>query len=143
MALNSETPIVYYNGPGIVVTSHHIDTGNARYRVRDLRSVQWEGAAGHAAHIVAILCGVVEIGLSGTVAVAYDSLPVACVGLLTAVATAVAVTVDERRNPRWATLEALSGGRRVVLYRSRNAREFQRVRRAVIRAVEANRRPRP
>ncbi|MFC4069745.1 hypothetical protein [Actinoplanes subglobosus] len=51
--------------------------------------------------------------------------------------------LGERRGSRWATLEATSGKRRVVLYRSRNSREFQRVRRAVIRAVEANRDPRP
>lgn len=143
MALNAETPIVYYRGPGIVVTSHYIDTGEARHRVRDLRSIQWEGARRQSAPLVAVVCGLLEVGLSVKLAVAYESLLLVGAGLFTAVATAIALILDERRSRRWATLEAISGDRRVILHRSRNAREFQQVRRAVIRAVEANRRLRP
>lgn len=144
MALKPEIwVIVYYRGPGIVVTSHYIENGEGRHRIRDLRAIRRAEVAARYAHTLALALGSVEVGLSAGLAVAYGSPVVAAVGLIAAAATAVALVLGERRSSRWATLEATSGERRVVLYRSRNGREFQQVRRAVIRAVEANRDPRP
>ncbi|MEV4281071.1 DUF6232 family protein [Actinoplanes xinjiangensis] len=144
MALKPEIwVVVYYRGPGIVVTSHYIENGEGRHRIRDLRAIRRAEAAARYAHTLALVLGTVEIGLSAGLAVAYGSALVVVVGLVAAAATAAALVLGERRSSRWATLEATNGSRRVVLYRSRNSREFQRVRRAVIRAVEANRNPRP
>jgi Zn-dependent M28 family amino/carboxypeptidase len=144
MALKPEIwVIVYYRGPGIVVTSHYIENGEGRHRIRDLRAIRRAEAAARSAHLLALALGTVEVGLSAGLAVAYGSAPLVLVGLAAAAATAAALIIGERRGSRWATLEATSGSRRVVLYRSRSNREFQRVRRAVIRAVEANRDPRP
>jgi hypothetical protein len=81
--------------------------------------------------------------LSAGLAAAYGSPLVIVVGLVAAAVTAAALVLGERRGSQWATLEATSGSQRVILYRSRNTREFQQVRRAVIRAVEANRDPCP
>jgi hypothetical protein len=144
MALRPEIwVIVYYRGPGIVVTSHYIETGEARHRIRDLRAIRRAEAAERYAHLLALGFGVVEVGVSAGLAVVYGSALVIVAGLIAAAATAAALILRERRDARWATLEATSGNRRVVLYRSRSSREFQRVRRAVIRAVEADRDPRP
>ncbi|GIF38771.1 DUF6232 family protein [Actinoplanes xinjiangensis] len=144
MALKPEIwVVVYYRGPGIVVTSHYIENGEGRHRIRDLRAIRRAEAAARYAHALALVLGTVEIGLSAGLAVAYGSALVVVVGLVAAAATAAALVLGERRSSRWATLEATNGSRRVVLYRSRSSREFQRVRRAVIRAVEANRDPRP
>jgi hypothetical protein len=47
--------------------------------------------------------------------------------------------VDARINPRWMELRAAYRGTEVLLFSSRNAADFERVRRALIRAVEVNR----
>jgi len=47
--------------------------------------------------------------------------------------------VDARHNPRWMELRAVYRGTEVLLFGSRDAAEFERVRRALIRAVEVNR----
>ncbi|WP_250038297.1 DUF6232 family protein [Paractinoplanes maris] len=53
--------------------------------------------------------------------------------------------VDVRyfRNPRRMELTAWHEGRRTILYTSHSRRVFEQVRRAVVRAVEVNRRPAP
>lgn len=53
------------------------------------------------------------------------------------------IWIDERRNPRRMELAAWHEGRRIVLFTSTNRRVFEQVRRAVVRAVEANSLPRP
>jgi hypothetical protein len=49
----------------------------------------------------------------------------------------------EQRSPRWMALRAIYRGREVELFSTNDKAEFERVRLAVIRAVEAGRDPRP
>lgn len=65
------------------------------------------------------------------------------VGSLVGLAMMIAVLVDARRNPRWLDIRARYRGQLVLIYRSRDARAYEAVRFALIRALEANRRPRP
>lgn len=86
-----------FPGPGIVVTSAHIETFEGYYRIRDL--------------IIEDPCY-------------YYRSPA-------------------NRRPRRMILTAWYRGRRVVLFASSNRRVFEQVRRAIVRAQEANRRPVP
>ncbi|GAA3346768.1 hypothetical protein GCM10020358_59030 [Amorphoplanes nipponensis] len=47
--------------------------------------------------------------------------------------------IGARHDPQWRELRALHHGEEVLLFGSRNPVEFERVRRALIRAVEVNR----
>jgi hypothetical protein len=150
MALNSDTSaagqggrVVYYRGPRIVVTSHYIENADGRYPVRDLRLINRVHVFAHPARTVALICGAIELALAAPLALAYGSAAVLCGGFITAFGLAAALLVDGRRNPRWMALYGVNGGREITLYSSRNQQEFEQVRRAVIRAVEANRPPQP
>jgi hypothetical protein len=55
----------------------------------------------------------------------------------------VGVLADARHNPRWMELCATCRGTDVVLFRSRSLGEFERVRWALIRALEPHRDPLP
>jgi hypothetical protein len=92
---------------------------------------------------VALICAAIELALVMPLAAAYGSAAMLCAGFITATGMAVALLVDGRRNPQWMALCARYGGQVITLFTSRNRREFEQVRRAVIRAVEVNRRPQP
>jgi hypothetical protein len=148
MAANSDTSAggrVYYPGPGIVVTSAYIETGESHYRVRDLAIEDPRYFYAYPARAMALYCGVVELLLAIGVGVFYGSARVlfCVVGLVAAIGMAAAILVDEHRNPRCMELAAWHEGRRVVLFTSNDQRVFEQVRRAIVRAAEANRRPRP
>ena len=150
MVLNSDTSaagqggwiIHYYRGPRIVVTSHYIENADGRYLVRDLRHINRVHVFSHPARTVALICGAIELALAAPLAVAYGSAALLCAGFITAFGLATAILVDGRRNPRWMALRAVHKGRQIKLFSSRDQQEFEKVRRAVIRAVEANRSPR-
>jgi hypothetical protein len=151
MAINSDPAAarhVFYRGPGVVVTDRYIENRNGRYAIRDLQGIHRVLAFTHPARAVAVFCGAIELALAVPVAltqasVASRSAAILCVGLVTAFGVAAAIIVDGRRNPRWMALRAELGGREITLFTSRNRPEFEAVRRAVIRAVEANRPLRP
>jgi hypothetical protein len=135
--------VVYYRGPGIVVTSQYIENADGRYLVRDLRPIYRVQVFAHPTRTVALICGAIELALAAPLAAAYGSVILLCAGFIATFGVAAALLVDGRRNPRWMALRAVCGGRKITLFSSRNQREFEQVRRALIRAVEANRRPRP
>lgn len=64
-------------------------------------------------------------------------------GAIAGLGVAAATWTDDRRNPRLMELIARYEGRQVVLFSSDNERVFDQVRRALVRALEADRRPRP
>jgi hypothetical protein len=91
-AANPGGLVVYYDGPGIVVTNRYIENHDRLYPLRDLRNL-------------------------------HRLLPA---------------------RPRWPMeLRADYAGQRVTLFSSRDHAEFEKVRWAVVRAVEANRPLRP
>ncbi|MEV4507487.1 DUF6232 family protein [Dactylosporangium sp. NPDC049525] len=130
--------IVYYPGPGIVVTNRFIETGNCRYLLRDLESITRISVNAHHALIMALIFGAIELALAAPLAAAYGSGMLACVGFATAFGLVAALVADSRRNPHWMALRAVHHGREITLFSSRDQDEFGKVRRAVIRAVEAN-----
>ena len=150
MTLNADTseagrPRVFYPGPVIVVTHTYIETEDAIYRVRDLVVEDPTYFYTHPARAVALYCGALELLLTVGVAALYGSVGwlLCAAGLLAAMGVGGAIWIDDYRNPRHMELTAEHRGRRVVLFTSDNQRVFEQVRRAVVRAVEANRPPRP
>lgn len=136
---------VYYPGPDIVVTSVYIKTHESTYRVRDLTFENPQYFYGYPARAMALYCGMIELLLAGGAGALYgaaDAL-LCMAGVIAAIGLVAAIWVDDRRNPRRMELAAWHKGYRVVLFSSDNRRVFEQVRRAVIRAIEANRRPRP
>jgi hypothetical protein len=147
MTANSDTSAggwTYYPGPDIVVTSVYIDTWAARYRIRDLNVEGPRYFYAYPARAVALYCGAIELLLAIGVAALYGSAEaLLCpAGAVAAIGLAGAIWIDDRRNPRRMDLVAWHEGRRIVLFTSNDQRVFEQVRRAVIRAVETNRRPR-
>jgi hypothetical protein len=134
---------IYYRGPRIVVTSNYIENAGGRHQLHDLTRIGRVSLDAHPARTVALMFGAIELVLAVPLAVAYGSAALFCAGLVAGFGLAAALLADERRNPRWMALHAVSRGRWIVLFASRDRREFEQVRRAVIRAVEANHRPRP
>jgi len=142
MELNANTEaVVHYPGPRIVVTSRYIENSNGRYLIRDLRFIDQVLVAGHPATKVALVCGAIELGVAAPVAAALGSAIMFCAGFVVAAGVAAAALADGRRNPRWMALRAVHRGHEITLFASRDRREFEQVRRAVIRAVEASRAP--
>lgn len=147
MPANSDTSAdgrIYYPGPGVVVTSRYIRTPEASYPVRDLIILDPCYFYAHPARAAALYCGVVEFLLAAVAAALLGSAAWLCLaGVVVGVGMAIAVLIDHHRNPRRMELAAWHAGRRVILFASTDRRRFEQVRRAVVRAREANRRPRP
>lgn len=148
MAHNSDTSAaghrsetVYHPGPDSVVTSVRIDTANGRFLVRDLARIQCVYEYAHPVRTIALICGGLEMALALPLAAAYGALSVVCAGLLAAAGIAAAIMADSHQNPKWMVLVAVHRGRAVTLYRSRDRQQFEQVRRAVLRAVQAAGRP--
>lgn len=148
MAVNADVSsadrrIVYlYPGPRIVVTNRWIENAEGRYLVRDLHPITRVEVHAYPAWRMALIFGAIELVLAVPLAAVYGSAMLLCVGLVSAVGLGVALLVDGRRNPRWMALVGVHRGREITLFSTRDQREFGKVRRAVIRAVEANETPR-
>lgn len=134
--------VVYYRGPRIIITSCYIENANGRYKIRELDLVERVHVDSHATLLTALVCGLVELGLGSVLALAHGGAILVGVGVVAGAGMAAALVVDDRRNPRWMALQAAHHGRVVTLFSSRSQLEFEQVRRATIRAVEASERPR-
>lgn len=147
MSRNSDTSAgnrIYYPGPGIVVTRVYIETREDQYPVRDLIIEDPGYFYTHQARTVALYCGAVELALAAATAALLHSAALLCLtGAVVGTGLGGAIVIDDRRNPRWMELTAQHKGRRVILFASTDKRQFEQVRRAVVRAEEASRRPRP
>lgn len=146
MALESNTSAAgrcFYPGPRIVVTNVYIDTADGRYFLRDLVFTNVKYYYAHPARTVAAFCAALEMLLAVPLAVRYGSVALMGAGLLAAVGMCGALLRDDRRNPRLMELSVVHRRTPMVLFSSADKTEFEQVRRAVVRAVEASRRPRP
>ncbi len=144
MALDSDTSatirareICHYRSRHIVVSTFSIRTAHGHYLVRDLHLVRQTLVFAHPARTTALICGAIELMLAVPLAVAYGSAALLGAGIIGALGLATALMIDGRRNPRWMALQAVHGGREIILFSSRDQREFGQVLRAVTRAVEA------
>ncbi|AGL15236.1 DUF6232 family protein [Actinoplanes sp. N902-109] len=150
MALNSSTAVpghsgwaVYYDGPAVVVTSWYVMNTEGRYPVAHLTNVRQVHIRSYTARLAAVFAGAVEVMLAMPLAIGYGSVVLLGAGAVAAAGIMTATAIDGRRNPRWMSLWATLHGRDVELFSSPDKREFERVRRAVIRAVQLNRDPWP
>ncbi|UQU65720.1 DUF6232 family protein [Couchioplanes caeruleus] len=144
-SVTSSNHRIFYPGPDIVVTDVSIETPSARYPVRRLTILDPQQIYAYPGLIVALYCGAMELLLAITIAALYGSAEalLCTAGVVAGSGMAGAILVDNRRNPRWMELTALYEGRLVVLFSTDNHRVFGQVHRAVVRALEANRPPRP
>jgi hypothetical protein len=133
--------VVYYDGRLITITSRYVDTPARRYPIPELSDVLRVHTFEHYGRHVALIAGGIEIILSLPFAMASDSPATLVAGLTAAAGICAGILVDNWRNPRWLELRAYHGGEEVVLFRSRSLAEFERVRWALIRALEADSEP--
>jgi hypothetical protein len=133
--------VVYYDGRLITITSRYVDTASGRYATPELSNVLRVHSYARQGRHVALVAGGIEIILSLPFALAADSLPILVAGLIAAVGVCVGILVDHWRNPRLLELRAYHDGAEVILFQSRNRAEFERVRWALIRALEPDAEP--
>jgi hypothetical protein len=133
--------VVYYRGSDIVVTSRYIDTDHGYFLVPDLGGFCRVHEEAYPARKIALICGGLELVLAALLAAAFGAIPLLCTGIVAAGGVGIAVAIDSRNNPAWMVLMAEHRGRVVTLYSTADRLEFGKVRRAVLRAVEANEKP--
>ncbi|WP_067497547.1 DUF6232 family protein [Actinoplanes sp. TFC3] len=134
---------VFYDGPDVVVTSWYVMNPDGRYAVAHLGNVRQVHVRTYTARVAAMFTAAVELMLAAPLAIAYGSVALLVAGALAGLGIVTAMVIDGRRNPRWMALQATYGSRDVELFSSPDKREFERVRRAVIRAVQLSRDPWP
>jgi hypothetical protein len=130
--------VVYYDGRLITITSWYVDTPTGRYPTAELSDVLRVHTYEHHGRSVALIAGGMEIVLSLPFAMATHSLATLLAGVIAAAGVGAGILADSRRNPRWLELRAYCGGDEVTLFRSRSLAEFERVRWALIRALEVD-----
>jgi hypothetical protein len=135
--------IVYYDGRDIRVTSWFVQTAEARYLMADLHGVGRYLTYTHSGRSVALFTGGLEMMLALPFAIAYSSALMLCAGVVAALGVGIGVLLDARRNPRRLELRAYYRDREVCLFHTRDKIAFEQVRRALIRAIEADRNPLP
>ncbi|XVV11195.1 DUF6232 family protein [Actinoplanes sp. CA-131856] len=133
--------VVYYPGPGIVVTSRRVDTDQGRFLVSDLSHICREYEETHLPFKIALFAGGVEMALAVPLAAAFGAVSLLAAGVVAAGGAGVAAAVESRNQPTWMALVAVHRGRVVTLYSTNDHQRFDQVRRAVLRAVEARETP--
>ncbi|MFI7546489.1 DUF6232 family protein [Actinoplanes sp. NPDC049599] len=88
---------------------------------------------------VAVVVALVELALAAPLALIVGSGVLLVAAILAASSLAIAILVDARRNPRWMSLTTIIRGRELTIFSTRDRREFERVRRALVRAIESAR----
>ena len=146
MAVNSDTAAagqsgwaVYYRGPHVVVTSQYVENPDGRYPLSMLSDFDRVVVRPYPAWKIALFVGCLEVLIAVPLAIGYGSGALICAGFIAACGVAGGTLVDGRRNPRWMALTATYQFERIELFSSRSSREFEQVRRALIRAVEYDR----
>jgi hypothetical protein len=130
---------VYYADQGITVTSWYVETPDGRYVLADLGDVFRLLTFAHPGRKVALVAGGIEVALALPLAAAGHNAMILLVGLFAAAGVAGGVLLDARHNPRWLRLAGVYRGAEVTLFSTRDMAEFERVRWALIRAMETNR----
>lgn len=122
----------------VSVTADGIATRTTLIPMNELSAFTRELDYGYSFTKVGIICGIVEMAIAIPLAVAYGSPLMLMAGVLIAGGLAISFLVDVRRNPRRMELVATHRGRRVVLLQTSDRAEFERLRRALIRATEGH-----
>jgi uncharacterized SAM-dependent methyltransferase len=131
---------VLYESDEITITSWHIHVDGLRINVSELWAVERHLTYGYPTVKVAAITAGLELAIAAPFAVAYGSAMMICVGFVSAAGMALGALNDFHQNPRYQEIHATLRGRRVVLFGTRDHRIFGFVWRALVRAVEDNRR---
>ena len=128
---------VYYRYGTILVTNRHVQVGPNRYDVADLDWLMQARGSMHPGALVGGITSVVEaVLLVPLLTVFREPLlwPLAVVALLVPVAVGFACT---RRWPAPYQLLARYHGQQILLYATRDQREFGQVSRSIMRAMDS------
>jgi hypothetical protein len=129
--------IAYYHRNGVTVTSRYLTTGAYRYEIADLIDLRQARGGTHPGVIVGLVIAVAE---SAVVALFLGTFHSPGAWLVALVALAIPCLVGVYCARRWpAQYELLADyrGRQIILFATRDEREFGQVARSVRRAVEA------
>jgi hypothetical protein len=135
--------VIYYRSPRITITSRWVETPDGRFALAEIHGVVRELSYEYTGRMVALIAGGGEILLAMPFVIADRSGVFLGAGIVAAFGVSIGVLVDARRNPRWMELRMTHRGEEVQLFGTRDKVEFERVRRALIRAVEVDRDPLP
>jgi Family of unknown function (DUF6232) len=131
------TSIAYYHRNGVVVTNKYLTSGAYRYEVGELTDLRQARGSTHPGVVVGLVIGVAEAAFVAPFVGLFHK-PVAWLAAVLALAIPCLVGVFcARRWPAQYELLADYRGRQVVVFTTRDEREFGQVARAVRRAIEA------
>ena len=131
--------VYHYRSRDIAVTNRSVENSEGSYLVRDLDDISRVHIDAYPATRAALIAGVIELVLAVPLTAVYGPLALLGAGFVIAIGLGVAHLIDGRNNPRWMALSAVHRGAEITLFQSRDRQEFEQVRRAMIRAVEAKR----
>lgn len=139
MSADIRTGTTLYRSSEITITHRHVTVDGIRIPVGRLLPIERCLTFRYPMLRVAAVTGGIELAIALPIAVAQSSALMVGVGLLSAAGMLAGAWGDARRNPRRMEIHATVRGQWVVLYSTTDHREFGRVERALIRAVEHHR----
>lgn len=131
----------HYLDSEVKITGDSILLGGVRIPIKELRDVTRVLSYGYPLRKLSLIMAALELAISIPIAVVYGSTILVLAGFVVAIGLAAAIYLDSRRNPQHMRIEATWRERRVLLFETRDSREFGVVWRALIRALEDRRMP--
>lgn len=127
----------YYRGPDVAVNNQYLITSRDRFALAELADLGVVRGPTHPAVLISAVIGVAQLPIVvPVVTIVRSPLAILLAAVLLVVPCVVAI-VSSRRWPARFELQANYRGRELVLFTSRNEREFGQVSRALRRAVES------
>jgi len=134
---------VLYQDPRITITSWFVEVDGRRIAIPELQDAVRCLTYRYPLARVALVTGGLELALATPFAVWHGSALMLCAGFVAATGMALGALRDFHRNPRLMTIEAQIRGKRLVLYRTQDQKQFGHVWLALVRATEDCRDLRP
>jgi hypothetical protein len=129
--------IAYYRRNGVVVTNRYLTSGPYRYEIVELTDLRQARGGTHPGVMVGLVIAVAEAAFVAPF-VGFFHRPVAWLGAVVALAIPCLVGFFcARRWPAQYELLADYRGRQIIVFATRDEREFGQVSRAIRRAIEA------
>jgi hypothetical protein len=130
--------IAYYHRNGVVVTNRYLTSGPYRYEIAELADLRQARGSTHPGVVVGLVIAVAEAVFVAPFVGIFHA-PVAWLAAVVALAIPCLVGFFcARRWPAQYELLADHRGRQIVVFTTRDEREFGQVARSVRRAVEAS-----
>jgi hypothetical protein len=136
MASNRPT-VAFYHRNGVVVTNRYLTSGPYRYEIAELTDLRQARGGTHPGVVVGLVIAVAEAVFVAPF-VSFFQRPVAWLAVVVALAIPCGVGFFcARRWPAQYELLADYRGRQIIVFATRDEREFGQVARSVRRAIEA------